>query len=186
MDQLELPSLLRIKANTLYKLGKYLRRSSFNRVALYYGEGIQELVGQTVDISLDSSEIKVVRTEVVSGNDIEQVVSTAFALPSRADAIVAVGGGLAVDVAKYAGFLTRKPVIAVPTALSNDGFCSPGASLKVAGRRVSCPAAIPFGMSSRTCPPVPIIRGTTTACLAGSVSNASVTATAMVGSSSST
>ncbi len=146
MDQLQLPALLRIKPNTLYKLGKYLRRSTFHRVVLYYGEGIQELVGQTVDISLDSSEIRVVRTEVVTGNDVEQIVATAFSLPSKFDAIVAVGGGLAVDVAKYAGFLTRKPVIAVPTALSNDGFCSPGASLKVAGRRVSAPAAIPFGV----------------------------------------
>jgi hypothetical protein len=34
----------------------------------------------------------------------------------------------------------------VPTALSNDGFASPGASLKVAGKRTSCPANIPFGV----------------------------------------
>ena len=141
-----IPTLLRIKPNTLYKLGKYLRRNDFSRIALFYGEGIAELVGQTVDISLDSSEIRVRRTETVTGNDIEQVVTSAFALPREVDAIVAVGGGLAIDYAKYAGFLTSKPVIAVPTALSNDGFASPGASLKVDGRRVSCPAAIPYGV----------------------------------------
>ena len=146
MTEIQIPTLLRNKPNTLYKLGKYLRRNDFHRVALFYGEGIREVVGQTVDISLDSSEIKVTGTEVVTGNDIEQVVTSAFALPRKTDALVAIGGGMAVDYAKYAGFLTGKSVIAVPTALSNDGFASPGASLRVAGRRVSCPARLPFGV----------------------------------------
>jgi len=143
---IQIPTLLRIKPNTLYKLGKYLRRNGFHRIALFYGQGMQEMVGQTVDISLDSSEIKARYTEVVTTNDIESVVTSAFALPRATDAIVAVGGGMAIDYAKYAGFLTSRPVIAVPTALSNDGFCSPGASLRVAGRRVSCPANLPFGV----------------------------------------
>jgi glycerol-1-phosphate dehydrogenase [NAD(P)+] len=146
MTTVEIPTLLRIKPNTLYKLGKYLRRNGFHRIALYYGEGMAEMLGQTVDISLDSSEIRAIRTETVTGSDIENVVNSAFGLPRAADAIVAVGGGLAIDYAKYAGFLARKPVIAVPTALSNDGFASPGASLKVEGRRVSASAAIPFGV----------------------------------------
>jgi glycerol-1-phosphate dehydrogenase [NAD(P)+] len=146
VTEIQVPTLLRNKPNTLYKLGKYLRRNGFHRIALYYGEGMQQMLGQTVDISLDSSEIKVTGTEVVTGHDIENVIASAFSLPRRTDAIVAVGGGMAIDYAKYAGFLARKPVIAVPTALSNDGFCSPGASLKVAGRRISCPARLPFGV----------------------------------------
>jgi glycerol-1-phosphate dehydrogenase [NAD(P)+] len=144
--EIQIPNLLRIKENTLYKLGKYLRRNGFNDIALFYGQGMEELLGQTVAISLDSSEIKVRRTETVTGNDIETIIASTFALPRATDAIVAVGGGMAIDYAKYAGFLTRKPVIAVPTALSNDGFCSPGASLKVGGKRVSCPANLPYGV----------------------------------------
>ena len=35
-------------------------------------------------------------------------------LPRGVQAVVAVGGGVAVDVGKYAGFLTRLPVVAVP------------------------------------------------------------------------
>ena len=143
---IQIPTLLRIKPNTLYKLGKYLRRNGFHRIALFYGEGMEQLVGQTVEISLDSSEIKKGFTETVTTNDIEVVVTSAFGMPRSTDAIVAVGGGMAIDFAKYAGFLTSKPVIAVPTALSNDGFSSPGASLKVAGKRTSCPAHIPFGV----------------------------------------
>ena len=143
---IQIPTLLRVKPNTLYKLGKYLRRNDFNSIALFFGEGMGDLLGQTVEISLDSSEIKTRYTETVVTNDIEAVVSSAFALPRNTDAIVAVGGGMAIDYAKYAGFLAHKPVIAVPTALSNDGFASPGASLKVAGKRTSCPASIPFGV----------------------------------------
>jgi glycerol-1-phosphate dehydrogenase [NAD(P)+] len=37
-------------------------------------------------------------------------------------------------------------VVAVPTAISNNGFASPGASLYVDGRRTSCQATIPFGV----------------------------------------
>lgn len=143
---IQIPTLLRIKPNTLYKLGKYLRRNDFNRIAVFYGEGIEDMLGQVVAISLDSSEIKIARTESVTTSDIESVITSAFDLPRNIQAIVAVGGGVAIDYAKYAGFLTNKPVIAVPTAISNDGFASPGASLKVAGRRVSCPANIPFGV----------------------------------------
>jgi glycerol-1-phosphate dehydrogenase [NAD(P)+] len=143
---IRIPSLLRIKPNALYKLGKYLRKNGFHRIALYYGEGIADLVGQKVEISLDSSEIQVVTEETVHGNDVAEIVSSAFRLPREAQAIVAVGGGVAVDFGKYAGFLTKRPVIAVPTAISNDGFAAPGASLRVDGRRVSCSSTIPFGV----------------------------------------
>lgn len=144
--EISIPSLLRIKPNALYKVGKYLRKNGFHRIALFYGDGIKELVGQSIDISLDSSEITVTAEETVRTNDIADVVSTAFRLPREAQAIVAVGGGIAVDFGKYAGFLARLPVIAVPTAISNDGFASPGASLVVDGRRTSAHAAIPFGV----------------------------------------
>jgi len=144
--QIQIPSLLRIKPHALYKLGKYLRKSGFTCVALFYGEGIKDLVGETVEISLDSSEIRVSVEEVVKHNAIEDVVAGAFRIPREAQAIVAVGGGVAVDYAKYAGFLSQLPVIAVPTAISNDGFASPGASLYVEGKRTSCKATIPFGV----------------------------------------
>jgi len=141
-----IPSLLRIKPNALYKLGKYLRKNGFHRVALMYGAGMADLVGRSVAISLDSSEIEVVAEHTVHGNDVNDVVTMAFALPRSVSAIVAIGGGVAIDVGKYAGFLTSTPVIAMPTAISNDGFCSPGASLSIGGRRISCPSTIPFGV----------------------------------------
>ena len=57
---IRIPSLLRIKPNALYKLGKYLRKNGFHRVALFYGQGMADLVGKNIAISLESSEIEVV------------------------------------------------------------------------------------------------------------------------------
>ena len=144
--EIQIPSLLRIKPHALYKVGKYLRKSGFHHVVVYYGTGIKDLLGQTLEISLDSSEITVAVEEEVHTNAIEDVIASAFRLPRDAQAIVAVGGGVAVDFAKYAGFLTQLPVVAVPTAISNDGFASPGASLTIAGKRASCKATIPYGV----------------------------------------
>jgi glycerol-1-phosphate dehydrogenase [NAD(P)+] len=143
---IRIPSLLRIKPNALFKLGKYLRKNGFDRVALFYGDGMEALVGQSVQISMASSEITVLTQQTVRGNDVEDIVSSAFHLPRGCQAIVAVGGGVAVDVGKYVAFLNRLPVIAVPTAISNDGFASPGASLRTDGQRISAAATIPFGV----------------------------------------
>ena len=67
-------------------------------------------------------------------------------LPQKVKAIVGLGGGKALDVAKYVAFLVRLPYYAVPTSLSNDGFSSPQSSLTIVGRRRSLAAALPFGV----------------------------------------
>ena len=47
----------------------------------------------------------------------------------KVKAVVSLGGGKALDVAKYVAFLARLPYYAVPTSLSNDGFSSPQSQL---------------------------------------------------------
>lgn len=144
--QILIPTLLRIKPNAMNKLGKYLRKENFKRIALFYGEGIRELFDETIKISLDSSEIRVEQEVVVDDNLIEAVFDKAFSLPGDIDAVVAIGGGKVIDFAKYIGFVLQLPMISVPTALSHDGMASPGASLKMNGRRKSLKAQIPFGV----------------------------------------
>ncbi len=144
--EINIPALLRIKPNALNKIGKYLRKDGFDSVAVYYGEGMKDLVGERVAISLDSSEIRVGYEETVTDNLAENVLTSAFKLPRGIEAIVAVGGGKAIDCAKYVAFLSHLPVLSVPTSISNDGFASPQASLVVAGRRKSMKAAIPHGV----------------------------------------
>jgi len=49
-------------------------------------------------------------------------------------------------MATYLAFLARVPYFAAPTSLSNDGFCSPQASLTIGGKRRSLAAALPQGV----------------------------------------
>lgn len=146
MTEIGIPSLLRIKPHCLNKLGKYLRKAGFAKIALFYGQGMKELVGETIDISLDSSEIRVGHTDTIGNNQIDEVFKSTFSLPRGIDAIVAVGGGMVIDYSKYIAFLSHIPVISIPTSISNDGFASPMASLYVDGRRKSLKAKIPYGV----------------------------------------
>jgi glycerol-1-phosphate dehydrogenase [NAD(P)+] len=82
----------------------------------------------------------------LTDNDIESAARLFGTLPAKVAAIVGVGGGKALDVAKYVGFLGRLPYYAVPTSLSNDGFCSPQSSLTIRGKRRSFPSALPSGV----------------------------------------
>ncbi len=144
--EISIPTLLRIKPNAMYKMGKYLRKENFTRIALFYGEGLKSLFDEQLRISFDSSEIKVTFEEVVYSNAVEDIFKSAFNLPPAIDAIVAIGGGKVIDYCKYIAFILQLPIISVPTSISNDGFASPGASLLVNGRRKSQKAKIPFGV----------------------------------------
>ena len=65
------------------------------------------------------------------------------AVPSSCKVLIGVGGGKALDVAKYTATLAALPYFAMPTSLSNDGFCSPQASLTLEGNRRSLPTGVP-------------------------------------------
>jgi len=62
------------------------------------------------------------------------------------DAVVAIGGGKTIDVAKYAATRGAVPLIAVATNLAHDGVCSPVASLEHNGRKGSFGVAMPLGV----------------------------------------
>jgi glycerol-1-phosphate dehydrogenase [NAD(P)+] len=123
--EITVPSLLRIKPDALHKIGKYLRGERFLRVALYYGQGLKELFENTIQISLETADVKVVHEEVAGTNDIEAIFASSLRMPAKLDAIVAIGGGKVIDFCKYLAVLRQIPVISVPTLISNDGFCSP-------------------------------------------------------------
>jgi glycerol-1-phosphate dehydrogenase [NAD(P)+] len=144
--EISIPTLLRIKPNAINKIGKYLRKEHFSRIALFYAVGLKEIFSAPITISLDSSEITVAHEECVSSNAVEDIIKSAFSLPSNIQAIVAVGGGKVIDYCKYIGFILQLPIISIPTSISNDGFASPGASLLINGKRKSQKAKTPYGV----------------------------------------
>lgn len=140
------PSLLRIKPNALYKIGKYLRLCGYREVAVVYGEGVKEMLYKTLEISFISSEIKIVHEDTSKTNDLDDAFSSAKQIPSRAKALVAIGGGKTIDYCKYIALINKLPLISVPTIVSNDGFCSPLSSMLVNGARKTVKTKIPDGV----------------------------------------
>lgn len=74
------------------------------------------------------------------------------------DALVAIGGGRTLDVAKYAASLAGMPSVAVATSLAHDGLASPVASLEHNGRKASYGVQMPLAVLVdlgyvRRCPP---------------------------------
>lgn len=146
LTQISIPTLVRVKAGAIDRLGIYLARAERRRVAVLISKGLQAPLPERVANSLREQKIDSAAWVEVSDNDVESAASLFADLPPGISAIVGVGGGKALDVAKYVGFLGRIPYYSVPTSLSNDGFCSPQSSLTVRGRRRSLPAALPFGV----------------------------------------
>jgi len=144
--EISVPSLVRIKPRALYKIGKYLRDEGHTRAVLLWGEGIAEMLRPLVEVSLLSAEIEVVKEMTVSDTDVEALFTMSVELPTSVEVIVAIGGGKAIDIGKYLAFLKRLPFFSVPTAISNDGFCSPMASLSVRGKKTSFRVELPQGV----------------------------------------
>jgi glycerol-1-phosphate dehydrogenase [NAD(P)+] len=148
--QIAIPTLVRAKDGALDRLGYYLGRGGHRRVAVLVSKGLAAPLPDRLAQSLKGQTVEPVAWDEVSDNDLEsaaRLFAGLFAdLPRGASAVVGVGGGKALDMAKYVGFLSRLPYYAVPTSLSNDGFCSPQSSLTVRGKRRSLPAVLPFGV----------------------------------------
>ncbi len=144
--QIAIPTLVRVKPGALDRLGIYLHRGGHRKVAVLVSKGLVEPLPERVRQGLKEQGIEPGAWVEVADNDLESAARLFADLPKGVSAVVGVGGGKALDVAKYVGFLSRLPYYAVPTSLSNDGFCSPQSSLTIRGKRRSLPAALPFGV----------------------------------------
>ena len=144
--QITIPTLVRIKEGALDRLGTYLQRSGYRRVAVLSSQGLSEILLERARNSLRVENIEPPAWTEIAAHGLEEAAQCFVALPKGIAAIVGLGGGKALDIAKYVAFLGRIPYFAVPTSLSNDGFCSPQSSLTIRGRRRSLPAAVPYGV----------------------------------------
>ena len=144
--QISIPTLVRVKEGALDRLGVYLNRGGHRKVAVLLSQGLASPLPERVQQSLKEHCIEPAAWVEVADNDLESAARLFADLPKGVSAVVGVGGGKALDVAKYVGFLSRLPYYAVPTSLSNDGFCSPQSSLTIRGKRRSLAAALPFGV----------------------------------------
>jgi len=144
--RISIPTLVRVKEGALDRVGIYLTRADRKHVAVLISEGMIAPIQERLKRSLSEADVKIPMWREVGDNDLEIANRLSEQLPETVSAVVGTGGGKALDVAKYAAFLAKRPYYAVPTSLSNDGFCSPQSSLTVKGRRQSFSAALPHGV----------------------------------------
>lgn len=146
VTQIGLPTLVRVKDGALDRLGLYLQRAGHQRVVVIQSEGLVGSLSARARESLQQHKIAAVDWLEAAEISLPSAVDHFSRLPGQVSAVVGLGGGRALDVAKYVASLGRLPYFSVPTSLSNDGFCSPQSSLLVQGKRRSLPAAIPYGL----------------------------------------
>ncbi|MDX2177409.1 MAG: iron-containing alcohol dehydrogenase family protein [Candidatus Sumerlaeia bacterium] len=139
---IRVPSLVRMKPGALDRLGLYLRRAGRLRVLLLASEGLVPALLGRARAALAAEGVAFEEAAVPDAS-FEAAGELFAALPRGTAAVVGLGGGKALDVAKYVAHLARLPYAAAPTSLSNDGFCSPQSSLTLRGARRSLPATLP-------------------------------------------
>lgn len=144
--QIEIPHLVRIKPGALDRAGIYLRRENFERIVLLISEGLPEQLVNRLQQSLQRESIEVLAMHTISAASIEVANQVIEEQTEFGDCLVGLGGGKALDATKYIAHAVQKPVLVIPTSLSNDGFCSPQSSLTVSGQRRSLPSMMPSGL----------------------------------------
>ncbi|WP_297421195.1 iron-containing alcohol dehydrogenase family protein [Clostridium sp.] len=146
IHRIAIPSILEVGKGNIKNVGNLIKKGMFQKVSIYFGEGIEELFGASIQNSLKEANIQISKVETIYDIDFEEISTKAFEIPNDVEALIGVGGGKAIDAVKYMSFLKKMPFISIPTSTSNDGFSSAGASLIVKGRRMSLPAKTPYGI----------------------------------------
>ena len=116
--------------------------STGGRVLVLVGPGQGEQIAALLAPQLESATVLVVESA-----SIEHARELALTMrQSTYDAVVGIGGGRTLDVAKYVASLVALPMVAVATNLAHDGIASPVASLEYDGRKGSYGVHIPMAV----------------------------------------
>ncbi len=139
------PLFVDIRPGSVAALPDLLRErriSTRGTVLIAVGQGQGEEIWRLLQPQLPLADVfTVTGASLVTAGELQE------ALSARAyDAVVAIGGGRTIDVAKYAATRAAVPTVAVATNLAHDGLCSPVASLDHPGGKGSFGVAMPLGV----------------------------------------
>jgi glycerol-1-phosphate dehydrogenase [NAD(P)+] len=139
------PLFIDIRAGAVSGLGDLLsdrRISSDGHVAVAVGPGQGERLMQAIGPALANADVFTVR-----GGSLEAAGELQAGLRSKNyDALVGIGGGRTLDVAKYAATRLALPMVAVATNLAHDGIASPVSSLLHEGGKGSFGVGLPMAV----------------------------------------
>lgn len=141
----ESPLTVDIRHGAIDRLAELLsdgRISTGGRVAIAVGPGLGDELMEILTPQLGQADIF-----HVEDGSVDQARELANSMrESFYDAIVGIGGGRTIDVAKYAASLAGVPMVTVATSLAHDGLASPVASLEHNGRKGSYGVHIPLAV----------------------------------------
>jgi glycerol-1-phosphate dehydrogenase [NAD(P)+] len=139
------PLHIEVRRGAIAQLGGILadgRISAGGDVAVVVGPGQGERIAELIKPSLGSAEIY-----TTTGGTLDAANDLGAKLRARSyDAVVGIGGGKTIDVAKYASTRWGLPMVSVATSLANDGVASPVASLDHEGVKGSYGVHIPIAV----------------------------------------
>lgn len=139
------PLFVEIRRGAVEELGALLTErhiSADGDVLVAVGPGQGQQVWEIVRPKLPKAAVFTVNdASLEAAGDLQSVMrERAF------DAVVGIGGGRTLDVAKYAATRGAVPMVAVATNLAHDGLCSPVASLEHGGRKGSFGVSMPLAV----------------------------------------
>jgi glycerol-1-phosphate dehydrogenase [NAD(P)+] len=139
------PLFIDIRPGAVSGLGDLLsdrRISAEGNVAVAVGPGQGERVVEAIRPTLGNADIFTVR-----GGSLDAAGDLQGELRGRNyDALVGIGGGRTLDVAKYAATRLALPMVAVATNLAHDGIASPVSSLLHEGGKGSFGVVLPMAV----------------------------------------
>jgi glycerol-1-phosphate dehydrogenase [NAD(P)+] len=139
------PLAIEIRSGAVAALPRLLgdgRISAGGHVAVVVGPGQGEEVAAELGPRLTNGTVI-----PVSGGTVAAALELVETLHQGSyDAVVGIGGGRTLDVAKYAAGQAGLPMVSVATNLAHDGLASPVASLEEGGRKGSYGVHIPIAV----------------------------------------
>lgn len=114
------------------------------RVFVITGPNVWSRYGKLLEYSFDRLEASIEIYKASEAHVSVAEILTSMTEAQKASAIVGIGGGKSIDLAKYCASRLKKPLISIPTAASHDGIASPFSSLKGTGKPTSIKTVEPL------------------------------------------
>lgn len=121
---------LKIGPNNIYQVESTLKERGISGKILYVSDSVvDKLYGHIVKPQIEA--VGRIKEETVEHNTISYAMNVAErVIATDVNCIVALGGGKVLDVCKYAAYISKCPLMSIPTTMANDGIASPIAVLK--------------------------------------------------------
>lgn len=147
--KIQLPREIHTGAGVINKTGTICRNLRFeDNILVVSGPKTLRIGGKKAIDSLEAEGFNVENVTIHEASD--KAVKKVQGKIDDVSAVLGVGGGKVIDVAKMASTNSNIHFISVPTAASHDGIASPRASIRNSGGTVSLEANSPLGVIADT------------------------------------